>query len=318
METQAQRNPFPYSEDNKRYYTWNYYLKQRFGGKVFKVPLNAGFTCPNRDGTKGAGGCSFCSGQGSGDFAGDPAMEIGRQFDEIRLQLHQKWPQGRYIPYFQAFTNTYAPVEVLRQRYGQVLGRTGVVGLAVATRADALPEDVLDYLEEVAAQTYLIVELGLQTIHEETARRINRGHGWQEFLEGYRRLAERKICTCVHIMDGLPGESREMMLETACAVGLLRPHCVKIHLLHLLKGTRLAAEWAEKPFPLLSREEYVSIVCDQLEMLPPETVIQRLTGDGGAEQLIGPLWSRRKREVLNEIDKELLRRNSWQGRFWKG
>lgn len=314
--TQAESNPFPYSADNKRYYTWNHYLRQTFGGKVCKVSLDGGFTCPNIDGTKGVGGCSYCSGRGSGDFAGDPALSLPQQLAQGAARLSGKWPDARYIAYFQAHTNTYAPLSSLRQRLESVLGCPGVVGLSVATRGDCLPEEVADYLAQLSQRTWLMVELGLQTVHEDTARRINRCHSYPEFLEGYRRLTQRGIPICIHIIDGLPGESREQMLDTVRAVAALEPHSVKIHLLHLLRGTPLGEAYLRAPFPLPGREEYVRLVCDQLELLPPRTVIQRLTGDGPRNSLIAPLWSLKKGEILNEIDKELFRRNSWQGKYF--
>lgn len=310
------KSNFIYSDDNKRYHTWNYHLRQKFGQKVFKVALNAGFTCPNIDGKKGYGGCTYCSSSGSGDFAGNPENSILAQFEEIKEKMHLKWREALYIPYFQAHTNTYAPVDVLKSRFEPVLMQKGVVGISIATRADCLNDDVLEYLLELNRRTYLIVELGLQTIFDETGERINRCHTYAEFLDGYNRLKERDINICVHLIDGLPGETAEMMLESAKAVAALEPHCVKLHLLHILKGTKMAQELAEGKFSLLSLEEYVDIICNQLEVFSPETVIQRLTGDGGRESLIAPLWSLKKFVVLNEIDKELLRRNTYQGIYW--
>ncbi len=306
-------NPFPYSDSNKRYYTLDYHLRQKFSSKVCKVPLNAGFTCPNRDGTKGVGGCTYCSAQGSGDFAGDPSEPIAEQFHKVRELLLKKWPNALCIPYFQAFTNTYAPVEVLKKCFEPVLAWEKTVGLSIATRADCLPDEVVAYLAELNQRTALTVELGLQTIHDETAERINRGHSYAEFLAGYHKLQAHGIPTCIHIINGLPGESREMMLQTVRAVSALRPHSVKLHLLHVLKGTRLAEDYLAGGFETLSLPEYVGIICDQLELLPPETVIQRITGDGARDSLIAPLWSLKKFVVMNEIDKELCRRGSYQG-----
>ncbi len=305
-------NKFKYSLDNKRYHTWNYFLQQKFGEKVFKVALNGGFTCPNIDGTRGVGGCSYCL-AGSGDFAGNPACSIEEQFEEIKQRMHKKWERAKYIPYFQANTNTYAPVSVLKDKFEAALAREGVVGLAIATRADCLPEDVLDYLSELNRRTYLMVELGLQTIFDETGERINRCHSYREFLEGYRKLKERGIAVCVHLILGLPGETHEMMLESAGAVAALKPECVKMHLLHILKGTKMAEEYADGKFSVLTREEYVNTIVDCLELFDEETVIQRLTGDGGREDLVAPLWSLKKFVVLNEIDKEMVRRDTYQG-----
>lgn len=310
-------NDFIYSNDNKRYHTWNYHLQTTFGEKVFKVALNAGFTCPNIDGTKGTGGCIYCSSSGSGDFAGDPAAPVLEQFHSVRQRMHEKWPRAKYIAYFQAHTNTYAPVRVLRQKFEPVLAQEHVVGLSIATRADALQEDVLDYLSELSQRTYLIVELGLQTVFDETGVRINRCHTYAEFLEGYEQLTRRGIRVCVHLIDGLPGETTEMMLESARRVAQLRPHCVKLHLLHVLKNTKLAEQYAQGLVPVLSLEAYVDIIIRQLEVFPPETIFQRLTGDGGRAQLIAPLWSLKKFVVLNEIDKEMVRRDTYQGAKWK-
>ena len=307
-------NEFEFSDDNKRYHTWNYHLRRKFGCKVMKLALNAGFTCPNIDGTKGHGGCTYCLG-GSGDFAGDPAENILRQFEDIKSMMHHKWKSGKYMPYFQAHTNTYAPAEVLRQRFELVLRQPGVVGISIATRADCLKPDVLEYLSELNRRTYLIVELGLQSIFDKTGERINRCHTYDEFLEGYNELARRNINVCVHLIDGLPGESAEMMIESAKTVGELKPHCVKLHLLHILKGTVMAEQLKMGEMRLLELDEYIDIIVRQLEVIPPETVIQRLTGDGGRDSLIGPMWSLKKFEVLNAIDKAMAQRNTWQGRL---
>lgn len=305
-------SPFPFSNDNKRYHTYNYFLLRRFGGKVFKVSLNGGFTCPNLDGTKGFGGCTYCSALGSGDFAGNPSQSIAEQFSAVRNQIEKKW-QGHAIAYFQANTNTYAPLPRLKELFEAALAQEDVVGLSISTRPDCLPEDVADYLAELSERTFLTVELGLQTIHDATGEYINRCHTYADFLAGYEKLQKRGINVCVHVINGLPHETHEMMLQTAQALARLKPHSVKLHLLHVLRGTHMAEQYLRGEFPLLSLEEYVQILCDQLEVLPPETVIQRVTGDGKRSALLGPLWSLNKFVVMNEIDKELVRRNSWQG-----
>lgn len=306
-------NSFEYTLDNKRYHTWNYYLTKRFGTKVFKVSLNGGFTCPNIDGTKGRGGCIYCSGEGSGDFAGNPSDSVCEQFEKVKEKLHQKWKNAKYIPYFQAHTNTYAPVSVLREKFEPVLEKEGVVGLSIATRADTLPDDVCDYLQELSKRTWLTVELGLQTVFDETGKLINRCHTYEEFLKGYKKLADRGIDVCVHLIIGLPGETKEMMLHSVREVAKLKPFAVKLHLLHILKGTKLEKMYENNEFKTLTRDEYVDIIVDALEILPKETVIQRLTGDGGRDELVAPLWSLKKFCVLNEIDKEMVRRNTYQG-----
>ena len=238
-------NSFIYSDDNKRYHTWNYHLRHKFGCKVMKIALNAGFTCPNIDGTKGYGGCTYCSELGSGDFAGDPKDSIMYQFEDVRQRMHKKWHEGKYMPYFQAHTNTYASVDVLRDRFEGVLRQPNVVGISIATRADCLTDEVVDYLEELHSRTYLIVELGLQSVFDITGERINRCHTYAEFLDGYNRLKQRGINICVHLIDGLPGEDKLMMLESAKWVGELNPHCIKLHLLHIIDGTVLAKEYRD-------------------------------------------------------------------------
>lgn len=305
-------NKFKFTLDNKRYHTWNYHLHELFGQKVFKVALNGGFSCPNLDGTKGIGGCTYCL-SGSGDFAGNPEHDILTQFEEVKAKMHKKWHDAKYIPYFQANTNTYAPVFTLKQKFEPVLEKDGVVGLALATRADCLPPDVLDYLSELNKRTYLIVELGLQSIFDETGEKINRCHSYAEFLDGYEKLKSRGIRTCVHLILGLPGETHSMMLESAKTVARLRPECVKLHLLHVMKGTKIAEQYLLGEFSVMTRNEYVNTVVDCLEYFHENTVIQRLTGDGGKDVLIAPLWSLKKFVVLNEIDKEMVRRDTYQG-----
>ena len=305
---------FKYAFDkNKRYHTWNYYLRQKFGEKIFKVSLNAGFTCPNVDGTLGYGGCIYCSREGSGDFAGNPNDNLRKQFDEIKDMMLKKWPNAKYIGYFQAFTNTYAPLEVLKERYETVLGFEDVIGLSISTRPDCLPDDVVDYLAELNERTNLWVELGLQTIHDETSDIINRGHTYQDFLDGFKKLKDRNIKTVVHIINGLPGEDKEMMMQTAKAVADMGADGIKIHLLHIIKDTPLRDFLNNGQIVPMEQEEYINLVCDQLEILPEEMVIHRLTGDGKRDELLAPLWSLKKWEVLNRIDDEMKRRGTFQG-----
>ena len=306
-------NKFKYADDNKRYHTWNYHLRHKYGGKVFKVSINGGFTCPNIDGTKGYGGCTYCSSAGSGDFAGNPENTVTEQFYEVKEKLHKKWPEAKYIAYFQANTNTYDTVENLKKRFEPVLTEKNVVGLSIATRADCLSDEVVEYLSELNERTDLIVELGLQSVYDETGDRINRCHTYAEFLEGYNKLKERGIDVCVHLIVGLPGETPEMMIKSAETVAALSPHSIKLHLLHILKNTAIAKQFKNGEFQVLTREEYVKIIVDILEILPEDIVIQRLTGDGGRDSLIAPLWSLKKFVVLNEIDKEMVRRDCYQG-----
>ena len=306
-------NKFEFSDDNKRYHTYNYYLKKRFGKKVMKIPLNVDLGCPNRDGTKGVGGCKFCSAHLSGEFAGDPCDDIRTQFENIKTMMNNKWADGLYIPYFQAGSNTYAPVERLRQMYETALSIENCVGMSIATRADCIDEEKAALLGEIAKRTYLTVELGLQTVHDKTALAMNRCHTFADFLKGYELLRKNAVNVCVHIIDGLPGETHEMMLETARELAKLELHIVKIHLLHVLKNTELAAMYERGEFETLTMQEYVDVICDQLELLPKQFVIGRVTGDGAKDELIAPLWSLKKFCVMNEIDKELGRRNSYQG-----
>ena len=308
---------FKYKIENKRYHTWNYYLRQKFGCKVFKVSINAGFTCPNIDGKIGYGGCTYCSKDGSGDFAGNPKDNLVKQFYEIREMMSKKWNDAKYIGYFQAFTNTYAPVEVLKEKFETILEQDGVVGLSISTRPDCIPDDVLEYLAELNDRTNLWVELGLQSVHECTSKIINRGHNFEVFENCVERLRKHNIDVVVHIIDGLPGETHEMMMETARVVSKMDVQGIKIHLLHVIEGTSMANMLKKGNMRLLEKDEYVNIVCDQLEILPQEMVIHRLTGDGKKENLIGPLWSLKKWEVLNAIDDELKRRNSWQGKYYE-
>lgn len=306
-------NDFYYSDNNKRYYTFNYYLKQRFKSKISKISLNGGFTCPNRDGLKSTGGCIYCSDSNSGDFAGNPTDNLNVQFDTVKKQLINKWPDSKYLAYFQAGTNTYAPVPKLKQLYYHALTLPGVVGICIATRPDCISEEIADLLYELSLKTFVIIELGLQTIHDITGDRINRCHTYKEFLDGYFMLKNRGLNICVHIINGLPGETHDMMIQTIKEVAKIHPMSVKIHLLHVLKGTVLCEQYLNHEFDVLSMDEYIKIVVDQLELLPPDVVIQRLTGDGNRETLVAPMWSTDKRNVLNNIDKELKRRNSVQG-----
>ena len=282
------------------------YLKRHFGCRVAKLSLDGGFTCPNRDGTKGTGGCTFCSEDGSGRFTGPVA-------DQIR-QLASKWPEDtKYIAYFQNFTGTYAPVERLRDLWEDALSRPGCVGLAVATRPDCLPEDVLDLLEEFNGRTFLWVELGLQTANEETADRFNRCWKNADFEDAMSNLSTRGIKTVIHLILGLPGETREQVLSSADYAARFHPFGIKLHMLHLMEGTVMGEEYKKAPFPVLSRDEYVSLVCDVLQRIPEDITVHRVTGDAPRADLIAPLWTGDKRAVLRAIQQEFKRRGAWQG-----
>lgn len=307
---------FPYAYENKLYHTLAFENQVR-GYKLHKAAVDAGFTCPNIDGTKGTGGCVFCSG-GSGYFTASAETPIEEQIAREMERLRQKDESARAVAYFQAHTNTYAPLETLRDLYERALRCDGICGLAIATRPDALNGDVLDYLKELSGRTMLTVELGLQTIHQRTAKIINRGYSLEEFMEAYKALKIRGIRTCVHLINGLPGETKQMMLETASYVGQLRPEGVKIHMLHVIRGTAMEKLYAAKKYRPMSMDEYVRLVCCQLEVLPPETVIERLTGDGNKETLVAPAWTRDKIRVLGSIDETLSRWDTWQGHYFAG
>lgn len=312
-----EKNNLPFPSDGKRYHTWNRYLRNIFDMKIFKVALDAGFDCPNRDGTVAYGGCTFCSVAGSGDFAGDKVDPIPVQFEKIKVKMHEKWKTGKYIAFFQAYTNTHAPLPVLKEKFEAALALEGVVGISIATRPDCLPDDVVEYLAELNERTYLWVELGLQTVHERTAKLVNRAHDYATYVEGVNKLRKHNIRICTHIINGLPLEDRDMMMETAREVAKLDVQGIKIHLLHLLKGTPMVKQYEKGMLDFMERDPYIQLVADQLEILPPEMIIHRITGDGPIDLMIGPMWSVNKWDVLNGIDAELATRDSYQGKFFE-
>ena len=304
---------FKYSDSNKRYYTLDYFYKHKFNSKVFKVSLNAGFTCPNKDGKVGLGGCIYCSKTGSGEYAGDIKKDLVTQFNEVKNMMLKKWPKAKYIGYFQANTNTYANVDVLKEKYETILKLDNVVGLNIATRPDSITDECLDYLEELSKKTYLTIELGLQTIHEETSNLINRCHSLKCFEDMIKKLRKRNINIVVHIINGLPYETKEMMIDTVKYLSDLDIQGIKIHMLSILKDTKLAELYIKENFKLITREEYIDIVCDQLEYLRQDIVVNRITGDPKVSDLIEPDWLIKKVTILNDIDKEMKKRNSYQG-----
>ena len=305
---------FVFSNTNKRYHTLDYYYKEKFHSKVFKISLNAGFSCPNLDGTVGFGGCIYCSKTGSGEFAGCKEDSLKQQFDNIKKIMLKKWPSGKFIGYFQARTNTYADVNILKKLYETVLSFDNVIGLNIATRPDSISEECLDYLTELNKKTYLTIELGLQTTNEKTAKLINRCHTLECFESIVKKLRERNIDVVVHIINGLPYETKEDMLNTVKYLNTLDIQGIKIHMLSILKDTPLEKLYQQKKFKVLNKEEYIDIVIEQLELLRPEIVIHRITGDPKVEDLIEPNWLIKKFCVLNDIDKEMVRRQSYQGK----
>lgn len=304
---------FPYTLDNKRYHTLNYHYKTKFHSKVFKISLNAGFSCPNLDGTVGFGGCIYCSKLGSGEYAGNPTDDLLKQFEEGKQMMEKKWPNSKYIGYFQARTNTHAPLVILKEKYETILRQENVIGLNIATRPDAIDDKLLDYLAELNKQTYLTIELGLQTIHETTTKLINRCHTLTCFDNMVQKLRDRNINVVVHIINGLPHETKDMMLETVKHVSNLDIQGIKIHMLHIIKDTPLEQYWKKHHFHILTKEEYIDIVCDQLTYLRPDIVIHRITGDPKVDDLIEPTWLVKKTILLNDIDKEMVKRNIYQG-----
>lgn len=306
-------NSFKYTNTNKRYHTLDYHYKNKFKEKVFKVSLNAGFSCPNIDGTLGYGGCIYCSKTGSGEFAGNKDDEIEKQFNDIKEMMLKKWPKAKYIGYFQARTNTYAPVNQLKNLYERILKQDNVIGLNIATRPDSISDECLDYLTELNKRTYLTIELGLQSIKDETAKLINRCHTLECFENMVKKLRKRNIDVVVHIINGLPYETKEDMLNTVKYLNKLDIQGIKIHMLSIIKNTPLEKMYKQEKFKVLTKEEYIDIVINQLELLRPEIVIHRITGDPKLDELIEPNWLVKKFCVLNDIDKEMVRRDTYQG-----
>ncbi len=305
------------NKSDKRYLTLSDAFKRRFGKKVFKVPLDGGFTCPNKDGSKGVGGCIYCSPSGSGDFTAGKDVDLKRQFFTIKRRMENKWPGAYTMPYFQANTNTYAPVETLKPMFEAALDfDDSVVGIAIATRCDALGEDVIDLLDTINKIKPIQLEIGLQTIHEESATFINRGHTLQCFDEAVKALRKRNIEVVVHIINGLPGETKKDMLETLKHLNTLDINGIKIHMLHIMEKTALAKVYREEPFHMLTLEEYVDIVTTQIEHLNPDVVIHRLSGDAPRDTLIAPEWTLKKFVVMNEIDKMLRKKDTRQGIYF--
>ena len=304
--------------DEKPYHSLDYEMKHRFGEKVYRVALNGGMTCPNRDGTIGNGGCIFCSSGGSGDFAASSRLSISEQIRTQKELICQKRPVHKFIAYFQAYTNTYAPVDYLEEIFTEAIADPEVVVLSIATRPDCLPDEVLDLLERLNQIKPVWIELGLQTIHEDTACFIRRGYELPCFERALKELRKRGIEVIVHTILGLPGESPERMLATIDYLNRCDIQGIKLQLLHILKHTDLADYYLDETneFRAMEMEEYIQLLIDCIERLSPEIVIHRLTGDGPGDLLIAPLWSSRKRTVLNRIHAALRERNTWQGRLW--
>ncbi|MDE6834773.1 MAG: TIGR01212 family radical SAM protein [Ruminococcus sp.] len=308
------KNPFEFSSDNKRYHTLNYHNRTVYGKKIYKAVIDCGFTCPNMDGTKGIGGCIFCD-SGSGYFT-DGSLPVREQLQKELERIRKSHGNVSVTAYFQANTNTYAPVETLREIYFSVLEFPEVYGISIGTRADCLSDDIAELIDEINNKTNLTVELGLQTVHDTTIQKINRGYNHAEFLEGFRKLKDKNIRICLHIINGLPDESPDMMLETARQIAVMKPDALKIQMLHVIRRTELEKLYNSGKFIPMTKEDYINITVRQLELLPPEIVIERITGDGDKSKLIAPLWSADKISVLGGIDKRLAELDTFQGRLY--
>ncbi len=299
-----------------RYYAYNFFLRQKFGGRVQKVSIDAGFTCPNVDGTVARGGCTFCDNRSFSPSRRLPRRSVVGQIDEGIRRLKWRYDVDRFLAYFQPATNTYAPVERLRPLYDAAVGHSRVVGLAIGTRPDCVPDDVLDLLTEIAGQTYLSVEYGMQTMHDRSLDWMNRGHHHDAFVDVMKRSRGRGFETCAHVMLGLPGESHADMLATAHELARLRPNAVKIHNLYAVKNTPLADQVDAGEVTLIGRDDYIRTLVDFLELLPPDCIVERISGEAPPDYFVGPVWCLDKPAVRAAIDAELARRDTWQGKAY--
>ena len=310
------KNPFPYSDDNKRYLTWNYYGKSTYGKKLYKVPVDAGFSCPNRDGLLSKSGCVFCY-QGSNGFPQISGTDLMKQYLQRKQIFDNKWPDGVPMVYFQSYSNTYGPIEKMIEAYQPFIDDENVKGLVIATRSDCLDDEKIAYLQSLTSIKPIWVELGLQSIHDQTLKEMNRGHDYQSFCDCVEKLAKTDIKISVHLINGWPTENKEMMIQTAKEVGKMDIDAVKFHMLHVCKDTVLGNNYLQKPFELLTKEQYVEIVAEQLTYLREDIIIERLTGDALKEVLIEPQWTLKKVSVINDIDKKMAEMDYWQGKNYE-
>lgn len=306
-------NNFKYSFNEKRYHTFNYYLKTTYDGKVAKVMLDAGFSCPNRDGSKAFGGCSFCSASGSGDSNPNLEKTILLQYENNKKIMDRKWPNKYYIPYFQSYSNTYGPLSKIQNMLGPFIYMSEVAEISIATRCDCLTTEIVSYLDSLTKIKPIWIELGLQTSNDVTGSRLNRQYDFNDFKKAIDLLSKTNIKVCVHIINGLPCETKKDMLQTIKDINHLPFDAIKIHMLHIIKGTKLAQEYLQNPFNILTREEYIETVVEQLELLRPEVIVERLTGDPVKEDLVEPSWVLNKTTILNDIDKLMRKLNTYQG-----
>ena len=303
-----------YINNQHRYYTLDYYYKNKYNSKVFKVALNGNFTCPNRDGKISTLGCIFCSESGSGDFAGDKELPLKEQFEQVKAVLLKKWPKAKYIPYFQANTNTYGPISKLKALFNEAVTLDNdIVSISIATRPDCLSNETIEFLNELNQIKPVTIELGLQTIHDSTAKVINRGYNLNVFEDAVKRLNKYNIEIVVHIINGLPFETKDMMLDTVKYLNNLNIQGIKIHSLFILKNTKLAEMFLNNEFNILTMDEYVDTTVEQLAIIRDDIVIHRINGDAPRDLLIEPQWSLKKLVVMNEIDKKMKERNYYQG-----
>ncbi len=310
-------NTFKYTLDNKRYHTFNYYLKSNYGQKVAKVIIDGHFSCPNRDGKRGYGGCIFCSEYGSGDSNLNISLDVLNQYQENKKVMDRKWNNGLYIPYFQSFSNTYGPLSKIKDMISPFLEMKEVAEISIATRCDCLDDEIIKYLSSITSIKPIWLELGLQTSNDKTGDLINRCYSFEEFKDTLNKLNKTNIKTCVHIINGLPYETKQDMIQTIKDINHLGFDAIKIHMLHILKNTKLANMYKTSPFPILSRDEYIELVVKQLELLKPEVVIERLTGDPIKDELIEPSWVLNKTTILNDIDKLMTKLDTYQGKYYE-
>ncbi len=306
-------NSFPYAHDNKLYHTFNYKLRTTYHSKIYRVPLNTNLSCPNRDGTCGFEGCTFCSALGSGEFAGHAQDDLMTQYHKGKAMMELKWPKAKPMAYFQAYTNTYAPLETLKRIFNPFVEMDEIVALAIATRADCLSDETIDYLDQLCLRKDIYLELGLQSIHDETALTMNRGHNYDTFLNTYQKLQKTKLKVVIHLMNGYPSESKAMMVQTARVIGQLHPFGLKIHMLNVLDHTALGQTFKNNPFELMDQDAYENLIIHQLQLIPADVVIMRLTGDGQTNEILAPIWVKNKKSILNGIDKKMTRRKIMQG-----
>ncbi len=310
-------NNFEYTLDNKRYHTFNYYLKNKYHQKVAKVIIDGHFTCPNRDGSKGYGGCIYCSSNGSGDSNLNIKEDVITQYIKNKEVMDRKWNNGLYIPYFQSFSNTYGPLSKIKNMLEPFLDKDEVAEIAIATRCDCLSEEIVEYLNSISKIKPIWLELGLQTTNYQSSTFLNLGYNYSDFKKAIQLLENTNIKVCVHIINGLPNETKEDMLKTIKDINHLKFHSIKIHMLHILKDTTLEKYYLKSPFKILERSEYIEIVVKQLELLNKEVVIERLTGDPIKEELVAPSWVLNKTTILNDIDKLMVKMDTYQGKYYE-